>query len=247
MADSPVVAAIIAATNDAHLREAMLLGSSLEGGWGPNYGVGDQGHSHGPYQINAPYHPDISIAGALDPKTSTAYMLPRYQAAVNAQSSNLWTNNPELAAEQAAVAAERPARSYIASDGQKTVDAKWAQVQQALSGNSGGSGGSIWDVIGAGLGAGVAASPIGSITDAVGSIATTFVNIGKAVDTIMTFITTKLFLPSTWARVLSFNVGAFLIIIGMWLFFSKPGGSGGSGGKAGKAAMAATALAVMPK
>lgn len=248
MADSPVVAAIIAATNDMHLREAMLLGSSLEGGWGPNYGVGDQGHSHGPYQINAPFHPDISVAGALDPKISTAYMLPRYQAAVNAQSSNLWTNNPELAAEQAAVAAERPARTYIASDGQKTVDAKWAQVQQAVSGSSGGgSGGNIWDVIGSAIGVGVANSPIGGITDAVGSIATTFVDIGKAVDTIMTFITTKLFLPSTWARVLSFNVGAFLIIIGMWLFFSKPGGSGGSGSKIGKAASAAAVLAVIPK
>lgn len=243
MADSPVVAAIVAATNDIRVREAMLLGSSMEGGWGPTYGVGDGGHSHGPYQINAPFHPDISVAGALDPKASTAYMLPRYQTAVNAQSSSLWGSNPELAAEQAAVAAERPARSYIASNGQKTVDAKWAQVQGALSSNLPTAQSPVDTVLGGALPA-----PFNGIADAVSSIATTFTDIGKAVDTIMVFITTKLFLPSTWARVLAFNVGAMLILVGLWLFFSQPGASADAAGGATKAAgFAATIAKVAPK
>lgn len=235
MADSPVVAAIVAATNDIRVREAMLLGSSMEGGWGPNYAAGDNNTSFGPYQMHiggALTSAGGTPAQANDPKWATSKMLGQYTAAVNAQSSNLWLNNPELAAEQSAVAAERPARSYIASSGQKNVDAKWAQVQQALSGNVPTATAPVDTNIGGNL-------PFG-IGDSISSIAGTLTGIGKAVDTIMTFITSKLFLPSTWARVLAFNVGAVLILVGLWLFFSQPGAAANvASGAAGIAKVAA--------
>src|SRR5215469_10050931 len=59
-------------------------------------------------------------------------MLPAYQSAVNQVSASLWSTNPEQAAEEAAVLAERPAQSYYSSQGQGRVDQGWAATQQVL-------------------------------------------------------------------------------------------------------------------
>lgn len=221
MADTSVIDAIIAATkDDVRIQEAMLLGSDLESGLSKNE-VGDHGTSFGPFQIHLPAHPGVSPTQAQDPTFAAKFMLPAYTSAVNAQGDSLWSTNPELAAEKAAVAAERPARSYIASAGQSTVDAKWNEIEGIIvrAGNGsynppptnaqpGGSGSSSGDG--------------GGLIGAVASIASTLVGFGNALDTIMKFIA-KLFLPSTWARVFAFNVGVVLVLIGLWLFFSNPG------------------------
>lgn len=131
-----VVTEILAQAPSEQVAESMLLGSSFEGGWGPSFGVGDQGHSYGPFQINLPYHPGVTAAQADDPKFATSYMLPAYEAGVASVPADEWQSNPELAAEQAAVAAERPARSYLDSYGQQALDTHWSDVQGAASGST---------------------------------------------------------------------------------------------------------------
>lgn len=133
---APVADAILAATTDANTRLSMLVGSALEGGWGPNYGVGDAGHSYGPYQINMPYHPEISRAAAIDPTAATAWALPRYQAAVAAISPAQWSANPKGSAELAAYSAEQPAQIYHVARGQGAVDDAYARSVGVLSGTT---------------------------------------------------------------------------------------------------------------
>lgn len=133
---NPVVDAILAGTSNLEVREAMLVGSFLESGWSPT-AVGDGGTSFGPFQMH--------IGGALtaaggtpaqaeDPTWAVAHMLAAYQQGVNSVSASLWASNPELAAEEAAVAAERPKVSYIQSQGQARVDQAFAATQNALKG-----------------------------------------------------------------------------------------------------------------
>lgn len=217
-----LLTAILNASKDQRVQESMLLGSSFEGGWNAPFPVGDQGTSFGPYQMH--------IGGALtsaggtpsqaeDPTWATQHMVSAYTNAVNQQPASLWQSNPELAAEQAAVAAERPAKSYLASHGQKTLDQHWQLVQGSVVAgsvlNDPASSNNPITAIG------------GALDDATGgalsSIANTLSTIGNAVDTIMTFITTKLMLPKTWARVLAFSGGTMLVFIGLYLFFAPAG------------------------
>jgi len=138
-----VPAAVLSATKNQEVREAMLLGSSLEGGWNPPYGVGDQGTSFGPYQMHvggALTALGLSPTQAENAVTATKAMLPSYTQAVNSISASLWKTNPEQAAEQAAVIAERPAQDYFSSDGTASVNAHWSNVQAALKGQSGTAG-----------------------------------------------------------------------------------------------------------
>lgn len=131
-----LVSQVLAQAPNPQVQAAMLLGSSLEGGWGPSFGVGDPslGGSYGPFQILLAANPGVSSTQAQDPAYAVSYMLPRYEAAVQAQSPALWQSNPELAAEQAAYAAERPAQDYFSTAGAATIGSKWGQVQDALKG-----------------------------------------------------------------------------------------------------------------
>lgn len=133
MADNAVPQAIESVTNDPHVREAMMLGSYLESSWNAS-AVGDGGHSFGAFQMNdqgmlASAHG--TPAQAEDPKWAAQAMLSSYQRAVGQVN---WNGDPEMAAEQAAVLAERPAQPYIDSRGKSAVDAAWQATQSALGG-----------------------------------------------------------------------------------------------------------------
>lgn len=138
MADTPPV--ILADTTNTRLRESMLLGSSLEGGWTSPYPVGDHGTSFGPFQLHRGGALD-SLGGtpqqASDPKWAVKAMMPRYQNAANQISEQQWRNNPEVAAEQTARIAEAPAQDYFSSQGRQAVDMKWNGVQGVLHGKKG--------------------------------------------------------------------------------------------------------------
>lgn len=143
---STVPEAILAATPDPRVRLAMLMGSRLEGGWGPTYDAGDSGGSTGPYQINhnAGMHSDISVADTLDPVKATDYMLGEYTAAVTqgghnrpAPDPSLWSTNPELAGEMTAAAAEGPQVDYFQGQGQGAVDAAYNSARAVLGGQTG--------------------------------------------------------------------------------------------------------------
>lgn len=156
---APVPDAILAATSDPHVQLAMLVGSHLEGGWGPTYGVGDGGNSHGPFQINAPYHKDISVADAQDPTKATAYMLGAYQAAVAQIPAAVWASDPKGAAEEAAHIAERPQQPYHVAQGQAAVDRAFADAQAVLSGQPTGPGTVAGDAIRSGYAGGNTGTP----------------------------------------------------------------------------------------
>jgi hypothetical protein len=138
--NNPVVQAILAGSSNAEVREAMLLGSYMESGWVAT-AVGDGGTSFGPFQEHeGGALGNQTPAQAENPATAVAHMLGSYTSAVNQVSQSLWSSNPELAAEQAAVLAERPAQSYIASRGQAAVNTGWQNTLAALSGSSSVSG-----------------------------------------------------------------------------------------------------------
>lgn len=143
MAQNTVPEAVLKQTKNLRLREALLLGSSLEGGWNPPFPVGDQGTSFGPYQMHE--GGDLTAFGltpaqAENARIATKYMLPVYASAVNQISDNEWQNNPEQAAEQAAFIAEQPAQDYYATDGSATIDQNWQNTQDVLSGKKSQSG-----------------------------------------------------------------------------------------------------------
>lgn len=130
---APTVSAILAESQNADVREAMLLGSWLEGGWGPTYGVGDSGTSFGPYQIHLPAHPGVTRQQAEDPVWASDYMYGNYVRGVTSvQPVTLWITDPEAAAEQAAYRAEAPREIYHVSRGWSTVDRGWAATVAAL-------------------------------------------------------------------------------------------------------------------
>lgn len=134
--NNPVVVAILAGSNNAEIRQSMLLGSWMESGWNPT-AVGDQGTSFGPFQMHrGGALGNLTPAQAEDPPTAVKAMLGAYTSAVKQVPQSLWSSNPEQAAEQAAVLAERPAQSYIASRGQAAVNTGWQNTLNALSGTS---------------------------------------------------------------------------------------------------------------
>ena len=139
---NPVVDAILNGTSNAEVREAMLLGSYLESTWSQT-AVGDGGTSFGPFQMH--------IGGALtaaggtpsdaeNPAWAVQHMMSSYVNGVNSVAASLWASDPEQAAEEAAVAAEKPLTSYYASQGQAKVDEAWNATQGALKGKVSTSG-----------------------------------------------------------------------------------------------------------
>ena len=164
-----VVDAILAGTQNVEVREAMLLGSDLESSWSAT-AVGDQGTSFGPFQLHeGGALGNLTPQQAEDPATAVKQMLGAYTSAVNSIPQSLWASNPELAAEEAAVKAERPAQSYFAAQGTATVNAKWAQTLNALKG--------IVSQSGPPAGGGSGSSPVGAATDSIlGSAGTAVLN-----------------------------------------------------------------------
>lgn len=137
MARAAVPKAVLGQTTNLRLRESMLLGSSLEGGWNPPYPAGDGGTSFGPYQMHeggALTQFGLTQQQAENANTATKYMLPSYANAVNQISDQEWNNNPEQAAEQAAVIAESPAQDYYSSQGVQAVNQNWQTTQATLKG-----------------------------------------------------------------------------------------------------------------
>lgn len=111
----PVIEAINQTVDNGRVRLAMMMGSYMEGGWGPNYDVGDGGTSFGPYQMHrggALTSSGLTPAQAEDPVTATRAMLGAYEAAVAAVPDSLWTSDPKHAAALAAFKAERPTQMY---------------------------------------------------------------------------------------------------------------------------------------
>lgn len=159
----PTIQAILGYTGDPQLQAAMALGSRLEGGWGPAYGVGDLGTSFGPYQIHLPAHPGVTEAEASDPVWATHYMGGSYQGGLGAVGQAAWAE-PESAAEQVAYHAERPAEDYVTARGQAAVDTAWAATMNTLpstsaaavltaakNGGGGSGGGGVIGTVGQGL------------------------------------------------------------------------------------------------
>lgn len=158
MALNAVAAAILAATTDAKLRAAMLMGSRLESGQNVN-AVGDNGSSFGPFQIHLPAHPGVSAAEAQNPQWAVHYMLPSYQAGVARVPATLWASDPAQAAATAAFYAERPAKMYSAAN----YNADWKIVSQELNGQGVGAASGFTplggaDAAGSGLGSTPAAT-----------------------------------------------------------------------------------------
>jgi hypothetical protein len=132
---APVPEAILANTSSRDIREAMLLGSYLEGGWSPPFGVGDFGTSFGPYQIHHPENWGLTRAQAEDPVRSTDVMYGEYLRGFGqllARQPTLPFTNPELAAETTAFYAERPAKIYHETQGQTKVDQGWQATLNVL-------------------------------------------------------------------------------------------------------------------
>lgn len=133
----PVPAAIMQTTTNLRTREAMMVGSHLEGGWYPPFPVGDQGTSFGPYQMHIGgklTSLGFTPAQAEDPVKATKGMLSSYVDAVNQISEQLWTSNPEKAAEESAFIAEGPAQDYYSGQGPQAVDNAWINTQDVLAG-----------------------------------------------------------------------------------------------------------------
>lgn len=139
----PVPAAILQTTKNLRTREAMMVGSHLEGGWYPPFPVGDQGTSFGPYQMHeggALTSLGLSSSQAEDPVKATKAMLGGYMSAVNQISEQLWSSNPEKAAEESAFLAESPAQDYYQSQGAGAVDSAWTDTQDVLHGRKSSGG-----------------------------------------------------------------------------------------------------------
>lgn len=136
-----VVQDILSATSDGRVRLAMLMGSHMEGGWGPTFSPGDFGTSFGPFQIHLPAHPGVTSAEADNPSWATRYMLSSYENAVSQIPGSLWSSNPEQAGEEAAYLAERPAETYYQSQGPGAVNAAFSAAKQALGNPGAFSGG----------------------------------------------------------------------------------------------------------
>jgi len=193
------------ATSDWRMRLALRLGALLEGGslTGP-WPSGDNGVSHGPFQINSSVH-DVSHAQANDPAFAVRYMLAEYQAGVarvTEESPGLWDSDPALAAARAAFYAERPREMYPIA----RIRARFGELASWLAGLGKGSGidlpGPLPDIDLPGIdlpgwgdlpGAGAVTSALAVLTSA-----------------------------ATWRRVAAVVLGIALVFGGVYLFIGSP-------------------------
>jgi hypothetical protein len=133
---NPVVAAILSSGQNVDTQLAMLVGSKMESGWSTDE-VGDGGTSFGPFQMHqggALTSAGYSPADAENPTLAVKAMEGSYANAAASIPASLWQSNPAQAAEQAAVAAERPAKPYDDTAGVAAVNAAYAESVAALNG-----------------------------------------------------------------------------------------------------------------
>jgi len=200
---NPVADAILGATNDAHVRAAMLMGAMLESGM-TTTAVGDNGKSFGPYQIYTVAHPNVSPSQAKDPGWATAFMLPAYQAGVNKVTPSLWTSDPAKAAATAAYFAERPKNMYPDS----RIRSAWPTVQGALNGQ----------VIGPTTGTG----GVVSVSDPLG--------INQSVDNAVASFRKGIMILANMALFFSAAfLGGLMVLVGLILIFKETSVSGATG------------------
>ncbi len=126
-----MVSAIESATGSEQVREAMALGSWMESRWDPT-ALQSGGPGVGAFQFSPPSAWGLTVAEAENPTDAVKAILPSYTSAVSQVGTSAWQANAELASEEAAVLAERPATSYYTSQGTSTVNAGWAATLQAL-------------------------------------------------------------------------------------------------------------------
>lgn len=110
---------------DAMLLGALLEGQSLTGD--PKTGrwpCGDGGKSCGPFQINRPAHPDVSVDESQDPRFAVTYMLPQYVAACARVGAAEWLVDRRGAAARCAFLAEKPRVMYEPAN----VADRWARL-----------------------------------------------------------------------------------------------------------------------
>ena len=134
-----VVNAIFKATNDPQIQTSMVFGAGLESGW--NDTAQNPSSATGPFQILLTAHPGVTTLQAEDTTFATDYMLGSYKSAVAQVSSDLWSSNPELAAEQTVNIAEQPGGQFpvssvvpYGSESTDVVNQRWTQTQQIMSG-----------------------------------------------------------------------------------------------------------------
>ncbi len=97
---------------DPRVAMAMKLAVQMESG-GRADAVGDNGQSHGFYQIYQGAHAGkITPEQSRDPVASTRYMLGEFRSAVQRVPPAMWESNPQQAAALAAYYAERPQVMY---------------------------------------------------------------------------------------------------------------------------------------
>lgn len=191
-------AAIDTQALDWRMRLAMRIGALLEGGsLGGPWPSGDQGVSHGPFQINSTVH-NVSRAQANDPTFAVSYMLASYQAGVNRVTSErpgLWQSDPAAAAALAAYYAERPAAMYPAA----RVAAAFNAIKAWFTGapQTGESEG-------------------GGVIPVVFGIPNPLDGVGDLFDGLGTFLN-KLRDPAVWVRVIAVLVGAVLLVAGVFM------------------------------
>jgi murein DD-endopeptidase MepM/ murein hydrolase activator NlpD len=117
------------ARDDPRLAQALKLAVQLESG-GRAEAVGDQGQSHGFYQIHQPAHGrNITPEQSRDPRRATQYRLAEFRQAkdrVTRERPGLWEANPMEAAALTAFWAQRPAQMYGAAN----VQQAWQTIQQ---------------------------------------------------------------------------------------------------------------------
>ena len=192
--NSAVGKAVYAATNNAGIRTAMIMGAILEGGLNPPYGVGDGGTSFGPFQIHLPAHPGVTRAEAENTAFAVKYMLPAYSATTLGGALGL----AKMGAASAAFRAERPKNMYPSS----RVDAAWNLMHGAASGNM--------QPYVPEAGKPLIPNPIG---DAASQLAQINTSIGQAAAFFKN--------PATWIRIGEFILGGILIINGLAII-AKP-------------------------
>jgi hypothetical protein len=129
MANNTSVDAINRQAPNNRVKLAMLMGGMLESGLNP-LAVGDNGKSHGIFQIFLTAHPNVSPAQAHDPDFAVRFMLPAYTAGVSKVDAALWNSNPKQAAALAAYYAEHPKVMYP----QTRIDSAWPTVQSLFGG-----------------------------------------------------------------------------------------------------------------
>jgi hypothetical protein len=125
----PVIQAIMAATKNTQLREAMGLATNLASGWNTNYfNTGISPHEYGAFAMptsrGKTSHDWQNISKAV------GWMLPRFNTGLKVVGASKWGRDPEGAATSTADWAE--SRTFPKLKGQARVNQAWVDTLRAL-------------------------------------------------------------------------------------------------------------------